>query len=112
MRKRHTVMVRWGPGRRSLLTCRNLEMTSEPGCQCDPGMSLAGARLLARRCPACRRREPGLRLPCGTGEGVCGYIWPDQAGDREQPRRPGAARARAPSPDALADRLVVVMKLP
>ena len=56
----------------SLLTCRNLETTSEPGCQCDPGMSLAGARLLARWCPACRRREPGLRLPCGTGEGVSG----------------------------------------
>ena len=25
-------------------------------------MSLADTRLLARRCPACRRREPGLRL--------------------------------------------------
>ena len=30
-------------------------------CSCS-GMSLAGARLLARRCPAWRRREPGLRL--------------------------------------------------
>jgi hypothetical protein len=29
-------------------------------------MSLAGARVLARRCPAWRRREPGLRLLHGT----------------------------------------------
>ena len=34
-------------------------------------MSLADTRLLARRCPACRRREPGLRLSRGTWEG-----WP------------------------------------
>ena len=33
-------------------------------------MSLAGARFLARRCPACRRREPGLRLLRGTWEGT------------------------------------------
>jgi hypothetical protein len=32
-------------------------MTSKPGVQCSPGMSLAGARLLARWRPACRRRE-------------------------------------------------------
>ena len=31
--------------------------------------SLAGARLLVRWCPACRWREPGLRLLHGTGEG-------------------------------------------
>jgi hypothetical protein len=31
--------------------------------------SLAGVRLLARRCPAWRRREPGLRLSRGTWEG-------------------------------------------
>jgi len=41
----------------SLLTCRNLETTSKPGCQCDPGMSLAGARLLARRVCHERGRE-------------------------------------------------------
>ena len=76
----------------SLLTCRNLETTSEPGCQCDPGMSLAGARLLARWCPACRRREPGLRLPCGTGEGVSGHILPGQVGERERPKRSQAVR--------------------
>jgi len=30
------------------------------------GMSLASARVLARRCPAQRRREPGLLLLHGT----------------------------------------------
>jgi hypothetical protein len=33
--------------------------------------SLAGARVLARWCPAWRRREPGLRLSRGTWEGGC-----------------------------------------
>jgi hypothetical protein len=33
-------------------------------------MSLAGAHVLARRCPAWRWREPGLRLLCGTWEGA------------------------------------------
>ena len=54
----------------SLLTCRNPKTTSKPGCFGYLGMSLADIRLLARRCPACRRREPGLRLPRGTGEGA------------------------------------------
>jgi hypothetical protein len=39
-------------------------------------MSLAGARLLARWCPVCRWRESGLRLLCGTREGVCRYCAP------------------------------------
>ena len=43
------------------------QMTSEPGCWCvlrdEPG---GCPDLLARRCPAQRWREPGLRLPCGT----------------------------------------------
>jgi hypothetical protein len=56
-----------------LMKCRDLEMTSKPGCQTDPGMSLAGARLLARWCPACRRREPGPWLLYETWEGVCRY---------------------------------------
>src|ERR1017187_1958955 len=59
----------------SLLTCRNPKTTSEPGCFGYSGMSLADIRLLARWCPACRRREPGLRLPHGTGEGASRY-WP------------------------------------
>ena len=49
------------------------QLTSKPGCFGNSGMSLAGVRLLARRYPACRRREPGMRLPCGTGEGVSRY---------------------------------------
>src|SRR5437899_1126711 len=44
-------------------------------------MSLADIRLLARWCPAYRWREPGLRRPSGTGEGVSGYC-PPLAGDR------------------------------
>lgn len=67
--------VRWGPRETNasepLMKCREDVKTSKPGFQCDSGMSLAGARLLARRCPACRRREPGLRLLHGTWEGVC-----------------------------------------
>jgi len=58
----------------SLLTCRNLEVASKPGRGRGFGMSLAGVRLLARRCPACRRREPGLRRSRGTGEGAPGVV--------------------------------------
>lgn len=50
-----------------------LKMASEPGWVPEPGMSLAGAHVLARRCPAQRRREPGLRLSWGTLEGERGY---------------------------------------
>jgi hypothetical protein len=52
-----------------LMTCRKVELTSKPGQSSSPGMSLAGARWLARRCPAWRWREPGLRLLHGTWEG-------------------------------------------
>jgi hypothetical protein len=48
----------------------HIEVTSEPGTTFRPGRSLAGVRLLARRCPAWRRREPDLLLPCGTWEGT------------------------------------------
>jgi len=44
------------------------------------GMSLAGARVLARWCPACRRRESGLRLLHGTWEGWCRYRPPSRRG--------------------------------
>jgi hypothetical protein len=37
---------------------KETRVTSKPGCTCYPGMSLAGARLLARWCPAWKRREP------------------------------------------------------
>lgn len=36
---------------------KDTRVTSKPGCTCYLGMSLAGARLLARWCPAWRRRE-------------------------------------------------------
>ena len=53
----------------SLMTCRNEQKTSKPDRAKGSGISLAGARWLARRCPAYRRRESGLRLLCGTWEG-------------------------------------------
>jgi hypothetical protein len=49
---------------------KHTQTTPKPGCHFGSGMSLAGARLLARRCPAGRRREPDLRLLHGTWEGV------------------------------------------
>jgi hypothetical protein len=59
-----------------LTTCRNKQVTSEPGRLNGAGMSLAGARLLARWCPAWRWRESGLRLLHGTWEGGCRYCHP------------------------------------
>jgi hypothetical protein len=55
---------------------------SEPGVTFWPGMSLADTRLLARWCPAWRRREPGLRLSCGTWESAPRYCLPG-SGRRE-----------------------------
>src|SRR6266567_3644458 len=37
---------------------KETRVTSKPGCTSYPGMSLAGARLLVRWCPAWKRREP------------------------------------------------------
>jgi hypothetical protein len=42
------------------------QMAPKPGCGVNPGMSLAGARRLARWCPVWRWREPNLWLSCGT----------------------------------------------
>src|SRR2546421_1949267 len=44
-------------------------MASKLGRTRGPRTSLADTRLLARRCPAYRRREPSLRLSRGTWEG-------------------------------------------
>lgn len=74
-----------------LMTCRKMQLTSEPGHSSSPGMSLAGARWLARRCPAWRRREPDLRLLRGTWEGWCRY-----RPSSRRLRRRGAARGSAP----------------
>jgi hypothetical protein len=69
-----------------LLTCRNCEMASKPERSRVSGMSLAGARVLARRCPACRRREPGLRHARGTWEGVARHgCRVGDGGERECP---------------------------
>jgi hypothetical protein len=60
---------------------------SEPGVTFWPGMSLADTRLLARWCPAWRRREPGLRLSCGTWESAPRYGRALKGGERENPER-------------------------
>jgi hypothetical protein len=70
----------WG----SLVTCRNsIRWHQNRGVVGQPGMSLAGVRVLARRCPACRRREPGLLLLHGTWEGTPRYCGPRSGGWRE-----------------------------
>ena len=51
-----------------------------------PGMSLAGARLLARWCPAQRWREPDLRLSCGTWEGASRHSLAVRAGRQGVPQ--------------------------
>jgi len=42
---------------------------------------------LARWCPAQRWREPGLRLSCGTWEGVPRHCRPGGDGERENSKR-------------------------
>ncbi|ATL81764.1 hypothetical protein SMALA_1530 [Streptomyces malaysiensis subsp. malaysiensis] len=67
---------------------KKIKAASKPGCDQNSGMSLAGARLLARWCPACRRRESNLLLSHGTGEGRSRHALPaTQLG-------PGLDRAR------------------
>ena len=113
MRKRHPLRCQVGIGKASvsepLMTCRNSEVASKPERPRVFGMSLAGARLLARWCPACRRRESGLRLLHGTWEGVPRHGRPVD-GERERPKaETGGTEYRRGG--ALADRLVVVGKL-
>jgi hypothetical protein len=76
-------------------------------------MSLAGARLLARWCPAWRRREPGLRLLHGTWEGGRRHGCPcSVVGEVARGSAPGGRNREALSTVAgpLADRLVVAVK--
>jgi hypothetical protein len=64
-----------------LSRCRNQTRRHQnQGAWGCPGMSLAGARVLARWCPAWRRRESGLRLSRGTWEGGRRYRVPVPAG--------------------------------
>jgi len=54
----------------SLMKCRKLTDGIETGgVDMAPGLSLADTRLLARWCPAWRRRESDLLLSRGTWEG-------------------------------------------
>src|SRR6266581_4857138 len=56
-----------GGGVKPPLKRRESGTASEPGPQCRSREEPGGLPvLLARRCPACRWREPGLRLACGT----------------------------------------------
>jgi len=60
-----------------------VQSASELGRARGSRMSLADTRLLARWCPACRRREPGLRLSRGTWEGWRRHrVGPGRAGAR------------------------------
>src|SRR5664280_2571924 len=53
-------------------------------------MSLAGARLLARWCPAERRREPDQAALVWNGRKRGPILPPHQDGERESPLRPKA----------------------
>ena len=78
-----------------LMTCRNsLLMTSKPGLSRRPGMSLVGACLLARRCPAWRWRELGLGSGVERGNlssrargRPVERLWPAVVRGRESPKR-------------------------
>jgi len=75
---------------------KQTRLTSEPGRQTSPGMSLAGARLLARWCPACRRREPGQAAFVWNGRERVLILSPGSGGERECPARlkPGGIEYR------------------
>ena len=78
-------MCQVGVGKTCVTACEvssEKRLTSKPGCLADPGMSLAGARLLARRCPAWRRREPGQAAFVWNGR-KRGPILPPWVGWRE-----------------------------
>src|SRR5258708_35804211 len=76
-----------------------------------PGMSLADTRLLARRCPAQRWREPDLRLSCGTWEGAPRYSAAGVGRAAGSFSSVLSARGRVPSRGAQADRFVVAVRL-
>jgi hypothetical protein len=90
----------------------------ETGRPAQPGMSLAGACLLARRCPAWRWRElgPGSDAERGNlssrarGRPV-ERLWPPVAGGRESSKRL-IREGLVPMRGTEADRPVVAMKAP
>jgi hypothetical protein len=67
------------------------QVTSKPGCSRSARDESGGRPLTARRCPACRRREPGLLLVHGTWEGVSRHCRSPCGGGRE-----GACQAAEP----------------
>src|SRR5450756_2072969 len=82
---RRQVGIRKANASESLMKCRKTQyVTSKPGRTSSPGMSLAVTRLLARWCPAWRRREPGLRLLHGTWEGMPRYLRPQVVGGKRK----------------------------
>src|SRR4051794_34774135 len=104
-RKRHPVRcqvgVRETSASESLLTCRNKDRRhrNRSIAVCS-GMSLAGARRLARRCPAWRRREPDLLRPNGTGESAHRHGAPHSdvlVGGARRGSAPVAVRAGGPA---------------
>ncbi len=106
--------VRRGPGKANAseppLKRRESGTASEPGPQCRSWDEPGGMPvLLARRCPACRWREPGLRLACGnTGKARADTASRDGAGARGSAlKRAEPARRCVPSRHAPADRPVV-----
>ena len=71
-----------GEGDDHCLRVENIEMTSEPGYSIGSGRSLAGAHVLARRCPAQRWHEPlcGFRRERGKANADTD---PSRVGGRE-----------------------------
>ncbi len=68
------------------------QVTSEPGRSRAARDESGGVSVFpARRCPACRRREPGLRLLQGTWEGTPRYCGPRSGGPARGSCRIGCA---------------------
>jgi hypothetical protein len=66
---------------------KQTRMASKPGSGINPGMSLAGARLLARWCPAWRRREPDQAAFAWNVRRRAPILPPFVDGERELPER-------------------------
>ncbi len=83
----------------------------ESGRSCACVRSLAGARVLARRCPAWRRREAGLRPLHGTWEGVPRYASPGRWGRGSGPSSVTCEGLSTDAAGTPADRFVVAVNL-
>src|SRR6266566_3667754 len=102
MRKRRRESRQAGTGKANAseppLKRRETETASEPGPQCRSREEPGGLPVvLARRCPACRWREPGLRLACGnTGRRVLTLRpwWGERERERAKRQEPRGAEYR------------------